>query len=853
MGSIGQSKKRVDAYGKVTGEAKYTADLEPVNILHAKVVHSTIANGWVKSIDTDEAYKVPGVVKIVTCFDVPENYFPTAGHPWSVEPPHQDICDRLLLARRVHYYGDDIAAIVAEDEVAAARAAHLIKVEYEEYEPIVTVESALSEGATPLHPEVRKDNVIVHSHMTMGPKGFTYEDGLRKAEEEYGRENLIFFEADYLTPRISHCHIELPVSWAYVDINGKVTVVTSTQIPHIVRKSVAVALGIPMGKVRIIKPYIGGGFGNKQDVLYEPLNAFLSTQVGGRPVRLEISREETIVSTRTRHAIRGECKAVMTKDGTMLARELTAWANNGAYASHGHAICANCGTVFKDLYRDRLGTEVDCWTVYTSSPTAGAMRGYGIPQSAFITECLTDDLAELCGMDPCDFRIKNCMEDHFVDPGNGITFHSYGLLDSVKKGREFIEWDKKRAMYKNQTGTVRRGIGMAIFCYKTGVHPISLETASARMVLNPDGSAQVFMGATEIGQGADTVFTQIAADVSGIAYDRIFIESTQDTDTSPFDTGAYASRQTYVSGMALKKCGKLLKERILGYAAYMLNTADTDIAKTEYAGKIGAAKEQIKAVLGLGDADEIRPDMLELSESIICLILPKAEQHMPDEGDAAANKKDAAVELDAIEIMGENYEVCGSQGIGQGGLLELFDSAIVAETAFYSLDRSEHITAEVTNQCKKNTFSSGCCFAEVEVDMKLGLVKILNMVDVHDSGKLINPAISEGQVHGGMSQSIGYALSEELLVDEKTGRVLNDNLLDFKIPTAMDTPDVDALFVELEDPTGPFGNKALGEPPAVPGAPALRNAVLNATGVHMDEIPMTSQKLIAKFKEAGLI
>ncbi len=908
MGSIGQRKTRVDAYGKVTGEAKYTADLEPANILHAKVVHSTIANGWVKSIDTDEASRMPGVVKIVTCFDVPENYFPTAGHPWSVEPPHQDICDRLLLARRVHYYGDDIAAIVAEDEVAAARAARLIKVEYEEYEPIVTVPAALAEGATPMHPEVRKDNVIVHSHMTMGPKGFTYEEGLRKAEEEYGRENLILHEADYLTPRISHCHIELPVSWAYVDTNGKVTVVTSTQIPHIVRKSVATALGLPMGKVRVIKPYIGGGFGNKQDVLYEPLNAYLSTQVGGRPVRLEISREETIVSTRTRHAIKGECKAVVTKDGTMLARELTAWANSGAYASHGHAICANCGTVFKDLYRDRLGTEVDCWTVYTSSPTAGAMRGYGIPQSAFITECLTDDLAELCGMDPCDFRIKNCMEDHFVDPGNGITFHSYGLLDSIKKGREFIGWDKKRALYKNQTGSVRRGIGMSIFCYKTGVHPISLETASARMVLNPDGSAQIFMGATEIGQGADTVFTQIAADVTGIAYDRLFIESTQDTDTSPFDTGAYASRQTYVSGMALKKCGKQLKERILDYAAYMLNHCDTDIAKTEYAGEIKDAKEHIAAILGLDEGEEIRPDMLELSESIICLKLPDDKRDssekrdcivahkkdmlgqsgaawqeavtdlISDIGQADATKQaeivsradavdrghmvhkdDAVDQLSAADKMADlggadaDYEVCGSQETDSQGLVRLFDSAVVAETAFYSLDRSEHITAEVTNQCKKNTFASGCCFAEVEVDMKLGLVKILNMVNVHDSGRLINPAISEGQVHGGMSQSIGYALSEELLVDEKTGRVLNDNLLDFKIPTAMDTPDIDALFVELEDPTGPFGNKALGEPPAIPGAPALRNAVLNATGVHMNEIPMTAQRLIAKFKEAGLI
>ena len=321
MNIVGQQVKRVDAYGKVTGEAKYTADLEPRDILHGKVVHSTIANGLVKSFDLTEAYQVPGVVKIVTCFDVPDCQFPTAGHPWSVEKKHQDICDRKILNQRVRLYGDDIAAVIAEDEVAAARAARLIKVEYKEYTPIVTVEAAMAEDATPLHPDLRKDNVIVHSHMTMGDSEFTYERGLEKAGSGYGPEEIISLEKEYDTPRISHCHIELPVSWAYVDTNGKITVVSSTQIPHIVRRCTAQALGVPIGRVRIIKPYIGGGFGNKQDVLYEPLNAFLTMSVGGRPVRLEISREETISGTRTRHAIKGKCRGLVTKDGRIPGQE----------------------------------------------------------------------------------------------------------------------------------------------------------------------------------------------------------------------------------------------------------------------------------------------------------------------------------------------------------------------------------------------------------------------------------------------------------------------------------------------------------------------------------------------------
>lgn len=775
MKVVGEAFKRVDAYGKVTGEAKYTADLEPKDCLCAKVVHATVANGLVTKIETAEAMKVPGVVRIATCFEVPDYQFPTAGHPWSVETAHQDIADRKLLNRRVRLYGDDIAVVIATDEVACRQAARLIRVEYEEYAPIVTVEQAMAEDATPLHPDLRKDNVIVHSHVTMGGADFTFEEGLLRAKEQYGEENLVVLDENYHTPRISHCHIELPVSWAYQEPNGKITVTSSTQIPHIVRRVISQALGLPVGKIRVIKPYIGGGFGNKQDVLYEPLNAWLTTLVGGRPVRLEISREETIYGTRTRHAIDGKCRALVAKDGTMLARKLEAYANNGGYASHGHAICANCGNVFKDIYHDQLGAEVDCYTVWTSSATAGAMRGYGIPQASFFSEALTDDICTAIGADPLEFRMKNCMPEGFVDPANGITFHSYGLKACMEKGAEYIRWEEKRKAYANQTGSVRRGVGMAIFCYKTGVYPISLETASARMILNQDGSMQLQLGATEIGQGADTVFSQMAAETTGISFENVYIVSTQDTDVVPFDTGAYASRQTYVTGMAVKKCGEKLKERILQYASFMLD---------------GRPAEEL-------DVDH-----------------------------------DCIVEKESGR--------------------ELLPMAELAMTAFYSLERSEHITAEVTNQCKDNSFASGCCFVDVEVDLPLGSVTIKDIVNVHDSGILINPKLAEAQVHGGMSMGLGYGLSEELLYNEK-GQLLNDNLLDYKIPTAMDSPDFHVEFIQLQDPTGPYGNKSLGEPPAIPVAPAVRNAVLHATGVGMKEIPMTPQKLIAAFQEKGLI
>lgn len=591
--------------------------------------------------------------------------------------------------------------------------------------------------------------------------------------EAVKEEGLVEIEKDYRTQSVQHCHIETPISFAYME-KGRIIVTTSTQIPHIVRRVISQALGLPMGRIRVIKPYIGGGFGNKQDVLYEPLNAFLTTQVGGRGVRMEISREETLGCTRVRHAIEFKVKAAARKDGTLVARKLEAYSNQGGYASHAHAIVANSSNEFKQIYKDEKVLESDAWTVYTNLATGGAMRGYGIPQAAFAAECMADDLALALHMDPLEFRKKNCMRPGYVDPHTHVKCNTYGLAECMEKGREFIRWDEKRREYENQTGPVRKGIGMAIFCYKTGVYPISLETASCRMILNQDGSMQLQMGATEIGQGADTVFTQMAAEVTGITEDKVNVLSTQDTDVSPFDTGAYASRQTYVSGMAVKKTGAIFKEKILDYAAYML---------------------------------EKPQDTLDVRDN-----------HIVD--------KETGTQLLPMEEL--------------------------ATTAFYSLDRSVHITAEATSHCKTNTFATGACFAEVEVDMPLGKVKVTNIVNVHDSGKLINPKLAAAQVHGGMSMGLGYGLSEELLFDAK-GRPLNDNLLDYKLPTAMDTPDLNALFVELDDPTGPFGNKALGEPPAIPVAPAVRNAVLNATGVAVDSLPMDPQKMVKHFKEAGLI
>ncbi len=761
MNIIGKPLNRVDAKDKVTGKAKYTGDLVSPHALFAKVVHSTIAHGEVKSFDLEEAYLVPGVVDIVTCFDVPDIEFPTAGHPWSTVKKHQDIADRKLLNTRVRFYGDDIAAVIAEDEIAAHEAARKIKVTYEEYEPLLSVEAALEPTARAIHDE-KPDNIVVKSSYEMG-----------SFDEAVQEEGLIKIVGDYETPIVQHCHIEKATSFAYME-EGKIVVVSATQIPHIIRRICHQALGIGYGDIRIIKPYIGGGFGNRQDALTEPLNAFLTTRVGGRQVRLEYTREETFACTRVRHAMKFHIESFVRKDGTFAARSIKAYSNQGAYASHAHALVANAVNGFRMMYPTGA-VKGEAFTVYTNLPTAGAMRAYGIPQIGFALEAHVDDIVRQTGFDPITFRKQNMMKLGFVDPMTTIQCHSTGLSECIDIGEKHLDYRKKRAMYANQTGPLRRGVGMAIFCYKTGVYPISLETSACRMLLNQDGSLQLQLGATEIGQGADTVFAMMAAETIGVSVDKIHVISKQDTDVTPYDTGAYASRQTYVSGMAVKKTAQVLRKRILEFAGYMLNKDPWD--------------------LDIKDNNIVHTHK---DEKLLCV-------------------------------------------------------ATVAEESCYSLTNSTHISAEESHHCTDNTYSFGVCFAEIEIDIPMCQIKVLDIINVHDSGRIINRQTAEGQVHGGMSMGLGFGLYEHLDFDPKTGRMLNDNLLDYKLMTPMDTPDLHVAFVETEDPTGPYGNKSLGEPPTIPVAPAIRNAMLNATGVAMNSIPLNPEKLFYAVSDAGLI
>ena len=758
---IGKSYARVDGYDKATGRTKYADDLCDRHALIAKIKHSNVAHAYVKSVDISEAEKIPGVVKVLTCFDAPDFLFPTAGHPWSTEESHQDVCDRNVLTKHVRYYGDDVAAVVAEDEISAKQAIEAIKVEYEVLPFVLDVQEAMKDGAPQIH-EKYKNNILAHTQIRKG----NYEEAIKEP-------GLIKIEGWYDTPTVQHCHIENAVCYAWEE-NGKINVVASTQIPHITKRCIAQALGVGWGKIRLIKPYIGGGFGNKQDALYEPLCAWLSTQVGGRLVKLECQREETFMNNRVRHAIRYHFISWVRQDGTLVARKAECFSNQGAYASHGHSICAKGLGAIPQIYPCE-NFEGDGYTVFTNRQVAGAMRGYGMPQASFATEAHTEDICIKLGLDPLAYRRKTVMPVGYVDAFSKNELYSDSFNQTLDAGMKYIDFERKREEYKNQTGDIRRGIGVALFWYNTAVWPIALETSSCRMVMNQDGSVQVQVGETEIGQGADTAYTQMAAETLGLPFEKVHVVSCQDTDVTPYGTGAYASRQTYTAGMGIRGCAEAFKSHILE-VAYRYT--------------------------------RMQPYLMDIIDGNII------------------RKTDGRI------------------------LMPLGDLAL---TVLYDREHNEHLTMEKTSQIKSNAYSFGCCFAEVEVDIPMCHVKLLNIINVHDAGTLINPALAEAQVHGGMSMGIGYALSEKMLYDEKTGKLLNGNLLDYKLSTMMDHPHLEAQFVENPEPTSAYGTKGLGEPPTCPVAPAIRNAILNATGVAFNEIPIRPHLMYEKFSQAGLI
>ena len=761
---VGSNVHKVDGRKLVTGAPAFTDDIEMPGMLCGKILPSPHAHARIARIDTRKAKALAGVHAVLTYKDVPRVPHTTAGQAWPEPSPY----DTYLLDSKVRFVGDRVAAVAAESRAIAERALRLIEVHYEVLPAVIDMEQAMEPGAPVIHDEPDSTKIHDASHNIAGY--ILREIG---SVVEGFRESDYIVEREFRTHRQQHTPLEPHITICWLDPNGRLVIRTSSQVPYHTRRQVAMILQIPVSRIHVIKPRIGGGFGGKQEMLLEDICGAL-TLASRRPVKMEFTREEEFYMARSRHPQILRLKMGVKADGTLLANQMTVLATTGAYGSHANTVQGNTGSKVLPLYRTpHMRFEVH--VVYTNMPVAGAFRGYGCPQGFFAQESLVDEIATHLGIDPVEFHLMNTIRLGDIDrlsaqlgegkEGLPRVIRSCGLQDCIRQGAEAIGWAGKRQTHEGPRPHLKRGVGMS--CSMQGSGIAGVDWASAFLKMNEDGSFYLQVGASDVGGGADTVLSQIAAESLGVTLDKIVITS-GDTDITPFDVGAYASSTTIISGGAVKKAAEKVRAQVLSLASKML---ETPVEKLEYGNnEVFTVCECRKAVT-----------MTEI----------------------------------AMQAMYKEK-------------LQIMDGA-----SHFNTDSPPPFCAT---------------FAEVEVDTETGQVKVLHLATAVDPGTAVNPMQAEGQVEGAVTQGMGYALTEELLLDG-VGRPLNPNFTDYKIFSAKDMPKLTTILVETDEPLGPFGAKSISEVPINGPAPAIANAIYNAVGVRIRKLPMRPEDVLVALRD----
>ncbi|MFC2078208.1 xanthine dehydrogenase family protein molybdopterin-binding subunit [Candidatus Bipolaricaulota bacterium] len=576
---VGKNERKVDGVGLVTGRPKFVADLQLPCTLRVKILGSPHAHARITSIDTAKAEALPGVLCILTHENTPPTRHTTAGQGYPEPSPY----DARMFDTKVRFVGDRVAAVAAESEAIANEALNAIHVEYEELPAVLSIDAALQEGAPAIHDEADSTgiydasrNIVADVDIDVGnvEKGF--------------EESAVVVETTCETQYAQHTPIEPHVVLAYLDSDERVVLRTSTQVPFHVRRIVAYTLGIPMHRIRVIKPRVGGGFGTKQEVLLEDIAALVTLRTG-RPALLELTRAEEFIAARTRHPMRVRVKLGAKADGRLHAIEMEGLSNTGAYGAHGLTVLANTGSKTLPLYNKAENAHFFGQAIYTNLPVPGAYRGYGATQGYFPLETAMDELAERLSIDPVELRRLNHIRLGETSPifeklgegreGVSQTVKSCELARCIEIGAERIGWGEKRGK-RVKDGPWIHGVGMSIMMQGSGIPEIDMAAATIKM--NEDGSFNLLIGATDIGTGSDTILAQMAAEVLGVPLSKVIVTSS-DTDTTPFDVGAYASSTTYVSGTAVVRAAEKVRDQIVTVAASLLESPAEGLSLREEA------------------------------------------------------------------------------------------------------------------------------------------------------------------------------------------------------------------------------------------------------------------------------
>jgi len=751
---IGKPVPMVDGSGKVTGRGIYTDDMKMSGMLYARIFRSVHPHAKILKLDTTRAEQVPGVMAVVIGKELTQKY--------GILPVGHD--ETALAVDKVRYVGEGVAAIAATSPEAAEEAISKIEVVYEPLPAYFDALKSMDQPEVLIH-EDRTNNIEREYHHDFG----NVEEGFRTAD--HVRSDTFF------CPRVTHAAMEPHSTVANFEAN-KLTVWSSTQTPYYLHRTISAVLGMPMSRIRIIKPLVGGGFGGKDEPLGHEIVTALLARKAGRPVKLTVTREEVFYIHRGRPDQQVELKTGVTRDGKITAVYCKTIQNGGAYCSYGVVTLLYSGALLGAIY-DIRNMKFDGYRVLTNTPACGAMRGHGTVNVRFAFESQLDMIADDLRIDPAEIRLRNALQPN-TRTVNDLRVTSYGYPDCIRKVVDRSEWNKKKG--KLPFG---KGIGIAGSHYVSGaansIIRSTIPHSNVMLKLDIDAGVTIYTGTSEIGQGSDTVQVQIVAEELGLTLDRVRIISA-DSDLTPLDLGSYSSRVTFMAGNACIQAAREMKQRLHRAASELLQIpAERCVSKENF---VFDSEDHEKKV----SFDDVVIHALGTQGGTI---VTKGSYTPPKEA--------------------------------QGGK---FKGAGVGPSPAYSY------SAQVV---------------EVTVDPETGMLKVDRVIAAHDCGRALNPLTVEGQIEGSVSMGLGQAVQEQIISDQ--GLIMNAGLLEYKTPGILDSPVIESIIVESAESEGPFGAKEAGEGSLAAVIPAVANAVYDAVGVRITELPITPEKIIKALQQ----
>ncbi|HET7872227.1 MAG TPA: molybdopterin cofactor-binding domain-containing protein [Terriglobales bacterium] len=795
---IGKRVALVDSAGKTTGQGKYADDLSAPGMLYGKILHSPYPHAKIKKIDAFRAEALEGVVCVVTGPDAPNKY--------GILPVGHD--ETALAVEKVRYVGDNVACVVATSEAIAERALDLIEVDYELLPAWFDPEDSMKAETDWIHPQ-RPNNIEKDYHHIFGDpeKGFSEADAV--------------IEHRYLAAEVTHAAMEPHSTLAAFEIDSltgrpaRLTVWSSTQVPYYLQHKLSIVLEMPMSQIRVIKPLVGGGFGGKSEVIPLEIIAAVAARKAKAPVKITYTREEVFWAHRGRPRTIIDMKVGAKKDGRLTAVAAKVIQDGGAYCSYGVVTILYSGALLGALY-DIPNIRYDGFRVLTNKPACGAMRGHGTVNVRFAFESSLDEIAARLGIDPAEIRRRNLLKPPCITVNN-LRVQSYGLPECIEKVVGRSGWKTRRGKLP-----LKHGLGIACSHYVSGAANSIIRSdmphSTVNIKIDRDGGVVVYTGASDIGQGSDTMVAQVVAEVLGIGLARIKVVAA-DTDLTPIDIGSYSSRVTFMNGNASLRAAEDVKKKIVAAAARKMNcTPEEVVMREDRVWRRGAAgieaerepeKSNVQEVSGRVEGQTLRGSL---------------QQKRKEEG-----PKDHM-----------SFEEAVVSGIDFGGALTGTGSYAPPKEARGGAFKGAGVGPSPA-------YSYSAQVADVSVDTDTGEVTVHKVWAAHDCGRALNPVSVEGQVIGSVWMGLGQALQEEMVW--KHGLLMNPGMLEYKSPSAVESPDVDCIIVESVDPEGPFGAKEASEGSLAATIPAIANAIYDAVGVRLREAPFTPERVLAALRQ----